>query len=542
MRSKPGDDVKKFGDVATTGARPEVDGAYARYVLFVLVLVYVFNFVDRQILAILAEDLKADLGISDSQLGFLYGTAFAVFYATFGIALGRLADICNRTKLIAVGLGFWSVMTALSGLARGFLPLAACRFGVAVGEASATPASLSILYDYFSPRVRTTIAAIYSSGVYIGAGVGLLVGGVILEGWNSAWPDAAAAPLGLRGWQVAFMAVGLPGLLVAVWVWTLREPERGGAEGIDLGIRTGAAQEMLAVLTSMTPGLNAWALARQGRTRSAGLNVAAGAAIAGIASLLIWLTGSTLQWTALGIGFYCVVSWAQALAQRDPVAFGMMLHCVSFRNMLLASGATAFMAFSLGFWAIPFMQRFHGVGTAEAGAVVGVGMAVTGLVGVIVGGVLADRLKARTPRGKLYVWLGGIAGALIAALGFLTTTDRTTAYLGILVMYLSASVAHGPTVATINDLVLPRSRATATALFTMVSTFLGIALGPYVTGHLSDAFTLAGAAPGDALGHAMLWSLLFPVAGLALVFAMLPHIEADESLLVTRARALGEQI
>lgn len=534
----------KFGGASrqNAGARTDIDGPYARYVLLVLVVVYVFNFVDRQILAILAEDLKADLGISDSQLGFLYGTAFAVFYATFGIALGRLADICNRTRLIAVGLGFWSLMTALSGLARGFLPLAACRFGVAVGEASATPASLSILYDYFSPRVRTTIAAIYSSGVYIGAGVGLVLGGVILEGWNAAWPTAQSAPLGLKGWQAAFLAVGLPGLLVALWVWTLREPRRGGAEGIDTTARTGAVQETLAVLISMTPGLNAWALARQGGRRPAVMNGAAAAMIAAIASLLIWLTGSTLQWVSLGIGFYCVVSWAQSLAQRDPVAFHMMLHCVSFRNMLLASGATAFMAFSLGFWAVPFMQRFHGAGTAEAGAVIGIGMAVTGFVGVILGGVLSDRLRARTPRGKLFVWLGGIAGALLAALAFLTTADKTLAYAGIFAMYLSASIAHGPTIATINDLVLPRSRATATALFTMVSTFLGIALGPYVTGHLSDAVAFAGAEPGEALRQAMVWSLLFPVSGLILVLATLRHIEADESRLVARARALGEPI
>ena len=110
---------------------------YPHYVLGVLVLVYVFNFIDRNILSILAEDIKADLGISDSQIGFLYGTVFAVFYSVFGIPLARFADVWNRRRLIAIGLAFWSVMTAVSGLARSFPALAACRIGVGVGEASA---------------------------------------------------------------------------------------------------------------------------------------------------------------------------------------------------------------------------------------------------------------------------------------------------------------------------------------------------------------------------------------------------------------------
>jgi MFS family permease len=120
---------------------------YARYTLAVLVLVYVLNFLDRNIISILAEDIKADLSISDAQLGFLQGTAFAVFYAIFGIPLGRLADVWNRRSLIAAGLAFWSLMTALSGFSRTFAQLATARVGVGVGEASATPAAYSRISD-----------------------------------------------------------------------------------------------------------------------------------------------------------------------------------------------------------------------------------------------------------------------------------------------------------------------------------------------------------------------------------------------------------
>ena len=190
---------------------PEIGGRYARYVLGVLIVVYVFNFIDRQILSILAEEIKADLGIGDADIGFLYGTAFAVFYAIFGIPLGRLADVWVRKSLIAAGLAFWSAMTALSGTARSFTSLAVYRFGVGIGEASASPAAFSMLSDYFSPAQRATVLSIYSSGIYIGAGIGLFLGGVVVDGWNGAFPQVDQAPLGLKAWQVAFFVSVFPG-------------------------------------------------------------------------------------------------------------------------------------------------------------------------------------------------------------------------------------------------------------------------------------------------------------------------------------------
>ena len=145
----------------------KLGGRYAHYVLVVLVIVYVFNFIDRNILSILAEDIKADLGVTDAQMGFLYGTVFAVFYAVFGIPLARFADVWVRRSLISLGLLFWSAMTALSGLARSFPMLATFRIGVGIGEASASPAAYSMLSDYYPPKLRATVLAIYSSGVYL---------------------------------------------------------------------------------------------------------------------------------------------------------------------------------------------------------------------------------------------------------------------------------------------------------------------------------------------------------------------------------------
>ncbi len=134
--------------------------AYSWYVLSVLVVVYILNFIDRQIVSILAVDIKADLGLTDSDMGFLGGAAFAVFYALFGIPLGRLADNWHRVRLLTVGLALWSVMTALSGFARNQLSLSLARMGVGIGEATASPTAYSLISDYFPKRQRATAIAI----------------------------------------------------------------------------------------------------------------------------------------------------------------------------------------------------------------------------------------------------------------------------------------------------------------------------------------------------------------------------------------------
>jgi MFS family permease len=208
---------------------PEASG-YSWYVLSVLVVVYILNFIDRQIVSILAVDIKADLGLTDSEMGFLGGAAFAVFYALFGIPLGRLADNWGRVKLLSIGLALWSIMTALSGFSRNPVQLTLARMGVGVGEATASPTAYSLISDYFPKRQRATALAIYSSGLYIGGGVSLFIGALTVKAWNEAYP--AGGPMGLVGWQAAFLAVGIPGLLVALWVSTLREPVRGVMDGL----------------------------------------------------------------------------------------------------------------------------------------------------------------------------------------------------------------------------------------------------------------------------------------------------------------------
>lgn len=210
-------------------AEPKASG-YSWYVLSVLVVVYILNFIDRQIVSILAVDIKRDLGLSDADMGFLGGAAFAVFYALFGIPLGRLADNWKRVRLLSIGLALWSTMTALSGFARNQLTLSLARMGVGIGEATASPTAYSLISDYFPKKQRATALAIYSSGLYLGGGVSLFIGAKIVQAWNTAHPDGG--PMGLVGWQAAFLVVGIPGLLVALWVASLREPVRGAMDGV----------------------------------------------------------------------------------------------------------------------------------------------------------------------------------------------------------------------------------------------------------------------------------------------------------------------
>ena len=186
---------------------------YRWTVLVMLTLVYTFNFIDRQILVILQEPIKADLGLSDAQLGLLSGFSFALVYVTAGIPIAWLADRGNRRNIVAVSLGFWSFMTALSGLAQNYGQLLAARIGVGIGEAGGSPPSHSMVSDYFPAKQRGTALSFYSTGIYIGILIGFAAGGWIAETF---------------GWRIAFFLVGVPGIFYALLlVWIVKEPKRG---------------------------------------------------------------------------------------------------------------------------------------------------------------------------------------------------------------------------------------------------------------------------------------------------------------------------
>jgi MFS family permease len=194
----------------------EISSLYRNYVLIMLTLVYVFNFIDRQLLVILQESIKKELHLSDTQLGLLSGFTFAIFYVTMGIPIARLADKGNRRNIVAISLGLWSIMTAFSGVARNFIQLLLARIGVGVGEAGGSPPAHAMISDYFPPAKRATALSVYSMGIYIGMLVGFLMGGYLNQ---------------YLGWRTAFFVLGIPGVIFSLLFFvTVKEPRRGATD------------------------------------------------------------------------------------------------------------------------------------------------------------------------------------------------------------------------------------------------------------------------------------------------------------------------
>lgn len=213
----------------TEDVRQAVGTRYAWYVVFVLTVCYTLSFIDRQILSLLVGPIKADLGLTDTEIGLLGGLAFSLFYTLLGLPIGRLVDRYNRRNIIVLGVFFWSVMTAACAFARSFTTLFLARMGVGVGEATLNPAAVSIIADTFPKERLASAMAFYAMGIYLGAGLALLVGGLVIQGVAHT-PELVLPVVGeIASWRVTFLVVGLPGLAVALWVWTLREPGRKNA-------------------------------------------------------------------------------------------------------------------------------------------------------------------------------------------------------------------------------------------------------------------------------------------------------------------------
>lgn len=371
----------------------------AKYVLFILFIVYVFNFIDRQILSILMESIKQDLNLSDTQLGFLSGIAFALFYVTFGIPIARLADRYSRTLIISVSLAVWSGMTAISGLSQNFTHLLLARIGVGIGEAGASPPAHSLISDYFKPENRATALSVYSLGIPVGLLLGLAAGGWV----NDAF-----------GWRMAFFVVGLPGVLLSFVVYfTIKEPVRGGMDGHGpdyIPPEIPAIREIFSIL------------------------------------------------------------W------RMP----------TFRYLSIASALHAFAGYGVMQWNPAFFIRSHGLSTSEVGLYLGLAIGVSGVLGVLAGGLVADWLAKKDRR--WYVWVPGIAMAVSVPfyLGIYLSPTVWGAVLFFFIPNFLANTFQGPAFATVQALAAPRMRAMAAAVFLFIINLVGLGLGPQAVGILSD--------------------------------------------------------
>lgn len=521
------------------------------YALALVSATQLLSLLDRNILAILAPRIKADLHIGDAEMGLLYGTVFALFYALFSLPLGRLADGWLRTRLLAICIAFWSVSTALAGVASGFALLALSRLGVGIGEAASSPAGTSLVYDYFPKARRGLAMAVMAASIAVGLGMSSLIGGVAAQWWDLRFA-AGAAPLGLAGWQFAFLVASAPGLPLAVLLWRMREPVRGAIEGLpgSHDPRPFAASGEL--LASVTPGTHWLALGRRGASgRQWAINLLAlGLIVAGATLAARWATAFSprpdlhllglsvnphvLQWSVVGFGVFVIVNLVQSLKLSDPPAHAVMVAPSLLLCMGVGSLQTTINYGIMGFTPMFLMKTYH-LSPAEVGLQFGLLAAALGIVGPMVSGPASDWANARLPgAGRVWLVLFALGVSPLIAFWVYTAPDagafylRFTAYSLVLTMWLP------PLYATMYEQVLPRMRGITSSTYIIVMTILGLGVGPYLVGMISDA-------TGD-LAHAILsinW-VAIPIAAMLVMLAL--RVKGDEARVVERARAAGEPV
>ncbi|OYX40768.1 MULTISPECIES: MFS transporter [unclassified Sphingomonas] len=372
------------------------------WTLFLLTVVYFFSFMDRYILSILLELIKADLKLSDTQLGLLSGFAFALFYATLGIPVAWLADRKSRRDIIAISLTLWSAMTALCGTAQNFIQLLIYRIGVGVGEAGSSPPSHSIIADLYPPEKRAGAMGIYATGVVLGGGFGTIIGGVIASAY---------------GWRWAMAAVGLPGILLAIVVRVMMvEPRRGLSDPAAKGHQPAA-------MPSLFDGLKS------------------------------------------------------------------LVACPPAIHLITAVTITSLVGYATANFGPSFLQRSFGMTVLQVSLIYAPAVALTGALGGVVGGKIADFYGRRH---GLHVQAWFVAILKLAALPFTVifyfSYDLPTGFTAVLISYLLASSYLGPSFALIQGLAPTRMRSVWAAITLLVINLIGLGLGPSITGLLSDLY------------------------------------------------------
>jgi MFS family permease len=393
------------------------ENSHKNYLLIILLVILTFNYVDRIALGLVAENLKTDLGLSDTQLGFLSGIAFALFYSVMGIPIARWADRGDRVTIISVTTALWSAAVALCGMAGSFLQLMLIRVVVGVGEAGCVPPAHSLIADYFERGDRPRAVSLYMQGISLS-----LVIGYFAAGWLNQF----------YGWRAMFVMIGLPGLALAAWSWFgLPEPRRARA-------RTGTAAEPLS-----HPDFKE----------------------------------------------VCATLWASP----------------TFRHLLISYSVTAFFCYGTLQWTPVFFVRSFGMKTGELGTWLAVIYGLGSLLGTYWGGEWAFRHAAHDERLQLKAMtIVSYASGIFAAFTYLTLFSPNYywafAWLGLYTV--ANTMVNGPLLAVIQTLVPERMRAMSIAFIYLFANLIGMGLGPWAAGALSDALRPWGGE--ESLRYAML--------------------------------------
>ena len=477
----------------------------AGYALTLVALTQALSLLDRQILAILAPAIKADLDIGDAEMGLLYGTVFALFYALFSLPLGRVADGWIRTKLLAICIVTWSAATGLAGLASSFALLALSRLGVGIGEAAAQPAGTSLVYDYWPKHRRGFVMAVIASAIALGLGGSLILGGVAADWWDGQYGDGAA-PLGLAGWQFAFLVAALPGFVLAPLLWTLKEPPRGTMDGIETPPDPHPFRAGGQVLASVLPVTNWMALRQLAATRRAWRNNVAWLALIVLGMVGLWRLTSwvsprpplefgrlsvdphVLQWSVIGFGLYVLVNLLQNMRLADAQAFRVICRSPTLIMAMAIGTLQSIINYGMMAFNPMFLIQTYELSLRDAALQFGLVSAVMGIIGPLIWGPLSDKLHVRFPSAGR-AWVAMFAMGVSPFLSFWVYFSPTAFdfYLRFVVYSIVLTGWMPPLYAILYEQVLPRMRAITASVYLLAMTILGLGIGPYLVGMLSDA-------------------------------------------------------
>lgn len=428
------------------GQIEQPDSRYRYVVLAMLILAYTFNFLDRQILGILAGSIKAELNLTDTQLGLMGGVAFAALYTTLGVPIAWLADRVSRTWIMTAALTVWSGFTLACGFAGGFWSLFLSRMGVGIGEAGGTAPAYSLISDYFPKSQRARALAVYSFGIPLGTALGVLFGGLIAAYVN---------------WRYAFIVVGAAGVLLApIFKWVVKDPVRGG---MDREPDTVAVGEVVPVEAPKAP------------------------------------------------------AFAEVLATIAPKP--------SFWLLSFGAACSSICGYGVAFWLPTFFQRSFGLSLTERAWFYSALSLFGGVAGIWLGGLLADRFGAKH---KGAYALAPAVCFLVALPCFLMAMNVSSMVLAFLLFLIPTGLNLawlGPVIAAVQHLAPASMRTTVSALFLLINNLLGLAVGLWFFGYVSDM--LAPRYGAESMRHALYFGLGFYVASATLLIIASRRLKTD---------------
>lgn len=396
--------------------------------LAILFLAYISSFVDRMIISLLVEPIKADFQISDTQISLLLGLSFAIFYCLAALPIGRLVDIWSRKKIVTVGITLWSFMTALCGLAQNYTQLFLARIGVGVGEASLAPAAYSMLADSFPPKKLGLAMGVFTMGTAVGAGLALIIGGAIISfvtGENGENVSLFGISF-LSGWQWVFVLVGLPGLFIALLTSLIREPDR--------------------------------------------IVIEEKKKLYGDISIPI---SEVKKFFKINADFYIPHHFA-----------------VGCSNLALVG---------INSWVSVYFMRIHGWTISEAGFNIGIALILGGVLGLIIGGWLSDKISGYIAGGKAYFCLVCAVLAIPFAIFFATQDNAFNALVFFALSYSFMVAPIAPAAAMLQEITPNRMRGMLSAFYLLIVSLIGLALGPLIVAFLNDTYFGGGVGIQKAL-------------------------------------------